>query len=108
MVSSPKQSSTASLSLNLNESDIFPNPDHHDSKKSLSQSDLVVEYSFINKFKSGIQWLTDPFNKCCSSKVKHHQTSKKLFNSKCLKPEFNRVNNLLKYFTFGIMFTNGT
>jgi len=107
MVSSPRQSSITSVSLKLDQTEISPISHHSDSIKSLSQSDLIVEYSFKNKLKSGIKWLIDPFEKCCSSKSKHHQTSKNPFDSQCLKPEFNRVNGLLKYFTFGVMFTNG-
>jgi len=107
MVSSPRQLSITSLSLKHDQAETAPSPHHSDSTKSLSESDLIVEYTFKNKLESGIKWLIDPFEKCCLSKRKLHQTSKYSFDSQCLKPEFNRVNNLLKYFTFGVMFTNG-
>lgn len=103
MASSPKQVSIKSLSLNLDQPEISP----IESIKSLSETDLNVEYSFVNKLKSGLHWLTDPFNKCCISKTTDQPTSKNSFDSQCLKPKFNQVHNLLKYFTFGIMFTNG-
>jgi len=107
MISSPRQSLTTLPSVKHDQSEISPSSNHSDSIKSLSQSDLTVEYSFKNKLKSGMKWLIDPFEKCWSSKTKNHQTSKNVFDSQCLKPEFNRVNGLLKYFTFGVMFTNG-
>jgi hypothetical protein len=107
MVSSSKQSSVTSLSLKHDHEEISSIPHHNDSIKSLSQTDIIDESSFPNKLKSGMKWLIDPFEKCCSSKTKFHSTSKNPFDSQCLKPELNRVNGLLKYFTFGVMFTNG-
>jgi hypothetical protein len=104
MVSSHAQ---ASLSIKTDQDEISSTPYHENSIQSLSQSDLIVEYSFKNKLKSGVQWLIDPFQQYCSSDTRHDQKSKYPFDSKCLKPEFNRVNGLLKYFAFGVMFTNG-
>ncbi len=107
MVSSPKQSSIISPSLHpdRNESSSVQQPS--DSGQSLSQPDLTANSSLKNKLNSGVKWFIDPFEKCCLTKSKLHQTSKTRFGSQCLKPEFNRVNNLLKYFAFGVMFTNG-
>jgi hypothetical protein len=107
MVSSPRQSSLTSVSLKLDQAETSSIPHRNDSIGNLSESDLIGEYSFQNKLKSGMKWLIDPFQQCYSSKSRIHQTSKYPFDSQCLKPEFNRVNNLLKYFTFGVMFTNG-
>jgi hypothetical protein len=76
-------------------------------QQSSSHPDLTANSSFKDKLNSGMKWFIDPFEKCCSSKTNFHQTSKNPFDSQCLKPEFNRVNGLLKYFTFGVMFTNG-
>lgn len=75
------------------------------SVQNLSESELITDTSFKNQIKSGTKWLISPFEKCCSSTDTNPQQP--LFDSKCLKPEFNRVNVLLKYFTFAIMFTNG-
>jgi hypothetical protein len=84
-----------------------PIPLHSSSIRSLSESDLMADYTFKDKLKSGMQWLINPFEQCCSSKTNVNRQSKHPFDSQCLKPEFNRVNGLLKYFTFGVMFTNG-
>jgi hypothetical protein len=107
MVSTPNQSSLTSLSLKLDQPENSTLPRHSDSLRSLSQSDLILENSFSNKLKSGMKWLLDPFQQCCSLKTTIHQTSKYPFDAQCLKSEFNRVNGLLKYFAFGVMFTNG-
>ncbi|UJR25825.1 hypothetical protein I4U23_007175 [Adineta vaga] len=77
------------------------------SLRSRSQSDLNVQSSLVDKFKSGIQWIIDPFRECCSVNQTNHPLTKHIVDSQCLKLEFNRVNGLLKYFTFGVMFTNG-
>jgi hypothetical protein len=107
MVSSSKQPSITSLSLQHDQREGSSTLHYSDSTKSLSQADLTTNDSFKNKLNSGMKWLIDPIKQCCSSKTNAHQTSKNLFDSQCLKPEFNRVNGLLKYFTFGVMFTNG-
>jgi hypothetical protein len=107
MVSSPKQSSIISPSLHSDRRESSSIQHHSDTGESLSQPDLTANSSFKDKLNSGMKWFIDPFEQCCSSKAKLHQTSKISFDSKCLKPEFNRVNGLLKYFAFGVMFTNG-
>ena len=75
-----------------------------ESIQNLSELELVIDTSFKNQIKSGTKWLIRPFEKCCSSTPSKTQST---FDSDCLKPELNRVNSLLKYFTFAIMFTNG-
>jgi hypothetical protein len=104
MVSSPAQ---LSLSMKLDDEESPDTPHHKNSIQSLSESDLIIKYSFKNKVKSGMKWLIHPFQKCCSSEARLHQTSKHPFDSHCLKPQFNQVNGLLKYFAFGVMFSNG-
>lgn len=104
MVTSSKE---ISITPKLDQTETSSISYQNDSRKSLSEFELIGEYSFINQIKSGIKWFIDPFKTCCLSKIKQDQTSKNLFPSNCLKPEFNRVNGLLKYFTFGVMFTNG-
>ncbi|CAF3355835.1 unnamed protein product [Rotaria sp. Silwood1] len=98
MISTPTQSSQTSISSISH---------HSNSIRNLSRSDLNIEYTCKKKLKSGIKWFIDPFQQCCSSKTRIRQTSKYIFDSECLKSELNRVNGLLKYFTFGVMFTNG-
>ena len=80
-----------------------------ESIQNLSELELVIDTSFKNQIKSGTKWLIRPFEKCCSSTPSDQQQQKtqSTFDSDCLKPELNRVNSLLKYFTFAIMFTNG-
>lgn len=73
--------------------------------QNVSESDLVIDASFKNQIKSGMKWLISPFENHCSST--NTTPRQPLYDSTCLKPEFNRVNVLLKYFTFAIMFTNG-
>ncbi|CAF1475210.1 unnamed protein product, partial [Adineta steineri] len=106
MVSSEVQSSVTSFSDRLDQLEATTESRRSNSLRSSSESDLIVNNSFINKLKSGVKWLIDPFQRLCSSKTIDHQVHKYRFDSHCLKPEFNRVNGLLKYFTFGIMFTN--
>ncbi|CAF2312509.1 unnamed protein product [Rotaria sp. Silwood2] len=107
MISTPTQSSRTSISYKFNQTGILSISHHSNSIQNLSRSDLNIEYTCKNKLKSGIKWFIDPFQQCCSSKTRLHQTSKYIFDSKCLKSQVNRVNGLLKYFTFGVMFTNG-
>ncbi|CAF0916558.1 unnamed protein product [Rotaria sordida] len=108
MISIPTQSSQTSISYKFNQTEISSISYHSNiSIHNLSRPDLNIEYTYKNKLKSGIKWLIDPFQQCCLSKTRIHKTSKYLFDSECLKTEFNRVNHLLKYFTFGVMFTNG-
>ncbi|CAF0815638.1 unnamed protein product [Rotaria sordida] len=108
MISIPTQSSQTSISYKFNQTEISSISYHSNINiHNLSRPDLNIEYTYKNKLKSGIKWLIDPFQQCCLSKTRIHKTSKYLFDSECLKTEFNRVNHLLKYFTFGVMFTNG-
>ncbi|CAF3694918.1 unnamed protein product [Adineta steineri] len=106
MVSSEVQSSVTSFSDRLDQLEAATESRRSNSLRSSSESDLIVNNSVINKLKSGVKWLIDPCQRLCSSKTINHQVYKYQFDSHCLKPEFNRVNGLLKYFTFGIMFTN--
>ncbi|CAF0856865.1 unnamed protein product [Adineta ricciae] len=96
MVSSQAQPSATSLTQEAN------------SFQSLSVSDLNTQNSLADKFRSGIKWIISPLRQCCSSSTSTNRSSlKPITDSRCLKPEFNRVNGFLKYFSFGVMFTNG-
>ncbi|CAF0910058.1 unnamed protein product [Adineta ricciae] len=96
MVSSQAPPSVTSLAQEAN------------SFQSLSVSDLNTQNSLVDKFRSGIKWIISPLRRCCSSSTSTNRPSPKpVVDSRCLKPEFNRVNGLLKYFCFGVMFTNG-
>ena len=105
MVSSPIQSSRSSVSIKIDQPETSI-AYRNSSIASLSEFDLIVEYSFTNKLESGMKWLLDPFKQCCTSDAKAQDTSKNPFDSECLRPEDNQVNGLLKYFAFGVMFTN--
>lgn len=107
MASRDIESSFGSFSQSPNEIEISSNSDRSDNIQNLSRSEVNRAYTCKDKFESGMKWIIYPFQQCCSSKRNTHQTSKRQFDIDCLKPEFNRVNGLLKYFTFGIMFTNG-
>lgn len=96
-----------SLSLNHDQQEVSSTLQPHDSSKSISQTDLTADESIKNQLKSSMKWFINPIKKCCSSKINLHQSGKNSFDSRCLKPELNQVSGLLKYFTFGIMFTNG-
>lgn len=67
---------------------------------------ITDQYTFPEKMTTGIRWMIDPFRRFCG----RYKSSSKMYLSKApmhLKPQLNRVNGLLKYFTFGVMFTNG-
>lgn len=107
MLSTVVHSLSTSTSDKQNETEISSLSHYSRSPESLSRSNLTDQYSFKNKFISVMKWFADPFRHCCSSMTRTQQSSKYLFESKCLKSQFNRVNGLLKYFAFGVMFTNG-
>ncbi|CAF1033782.1 unnamed protein product [Rotaria magnacalcarata] len=104
MISTPTQSS---LSHKFNQRETSISSQNNRSIESLSRSDLNTEYTWQDKIKSGIKWILEPFQECCSSNTKIYQISNYRVDSECLKSAVNRVNGLLKYFTFGVMFTNG-
>ena len=74
-----------------------------------SENDPMVQYTFQDKFKSGVKWLIRPCEQICSPSTAQpaSTTSPHGLSSRRLKPTLNRVNGLVKYFAFGVMFTNG-
>ena len=64
------------------------------------------QYTFPEKMATGIQWMINPVRRICRPRKSNEKThlSKAPMS---LKPRLDRVNGLLKYFTFGVMFTNG-